>query len=1298
MTHYAPWVVAALVLASGVFLIAPAPSAVASIPRPSLLGPAVSPAAFPAPTVGRITVAPSFVPPAGSHVLGAADPGASTTVAVGLSVRDPQGLGAVLAAEYTPGTPLYHGFLSPTSLASRFGPSADTVHAAEQYFAGFGLSVTSEPNGLLLLVHGPRAAVASAFGTTFDEYEDASGNLLISHPTPATLPAGIPWAGALGFGNVTPIVPASREGSTERPVAGPAAGCANGPGGLSPCQIQTAYGFSSLIANGTNGLGERIGIVDAYSGDEPQTQLAADFATFTGEFSLPGGGVQYLYPVPTPQNLNLTSVNPDWGLEEALDLEWARAAAPGASLSMTFSPDATVGLYTAIDSLVATASVNVLSLSWGEPDVGVFNSFSTPCSSGCNATTDGSYALLGPVLEFAAAEGISVFAASGDCGAADGTGGQSTNFPASDPYVTGVGGTVLSVGPNGNYTAETGWSGNATGSVAPGCVNQGGSGGGFAPTSRPWWQVGAGLPSVPSERGVPDVALDAGASVSTVVGGRSTGVVGTSVATPIWAGLAAVADQHAGAALGFLDPALYRIAQGANYSRDFHDILSGNNGYSAGPGWDPVTGLGSPVAASLVGDLAAVPISTAGAPSVYLHATPRFGAVPLTVSFEVTAAGGSGSYPLEGVYFGEGNASLANGVVSHQFSKPGVYSAVGWVVDSHGNTSASLPVAIVAGGGAALSVGLTVSNPVPPVGTSVTFTASATGGTPPYTYGFTFGDGTALANATSAAVSHAYEAAGGFCAEVVVADSAATPDGGASGRVAVSVGGAPAPDCGNASTPLSLTPVATGRVRDAPAEFPHLFQVSGGATPPPGLVDSVQYESNDSYLAACECALIRNPGSYTIEAWANDTVNGEATAVTNVTVAPGLQGAFAVSRSSGPAPLYDVFFASTRGGYEADANRTVWTFGNGDGAVGHTVNTTYDQPGEYLAVGHVEDAGHGNASEAFLIDVLPPVPVPVTGIVGSISPAIDVLSASTVEFTASIVGATGGIPLTVGWNLGLGNSAFGPGANQSYFGPFPSPLPNTLSGSISALLPNTVSVDEVPFSLPTFFAEEAGGFMPRASALGLSSHVSPTFGFTPLTVAAVATVLGPVPASTSWDFGDGVILSSNPVLHVYYGAGDYTVQAIAQDAFYDRVVDSYQLVANGPLQIFGGPSPSGGVPPVTVTFSALGIGGTGPPYTYHWTLENGTTATGTTVTATYRSLGEYWATVNVSDSSGTTVNRTFTVDIHPPTALTGPEILSIAGGIGAAIVVVDRGGWLRRRPGRPSLSQRRQAEAVQRVV
>ena len=1294
--RWTPWVVALLVLVPVVPGAGSSATASGASPSGGVSSPSAVPSGAGAVPSSRLTVAPSYAPPPDVTRLGALPAGTPMDVAVGFAPTDPAGLEALVNAEYAPGSPTFGHYLPASVLAERYGPSPATVADARAYFAGFGLSVTGSPNDLLLLVRGPGARIGEAFGTTFDLYRGPSGRTFVSHPTPATLPTGLSVSGAFGLGNATPVVPAARGTSGPVPVAGPAAACLPGPSGFSPCQVQDAYGFASLVGNGTNGTGEQVGIVDAYSGSEPEPQLSADFSTFAQEFGLPSGGLRFLYPVPTSQNLNLSTVNPGWGLEEALDIEWARAAAPGATIDLTFSPNSGAGLYAAIDALVVSDSVNVLSLSWGEPDTGVYNAFSTPCSLACNASTDGTYALLDPVLEFAAAEGISVFAASGDCGSADGTGGQATNYPASDPFVTGVGGTVLSATTNGAYLSETGWSGNASGSTAPGCVNQGGSGGGFAPFPRPWWQTG--LPSLPARRGVPDVSLDAGAPVSIVLGGGSTGVIGTSVATPIWAGIAALADQRAGHPLGFLDPGLYRAAAGPNASVDFHDIVSGNNGYAAGPGWDPVTGIGTPNVGALLKDLAATPTTTVGGPAAFLYASPRFGPVPLTVSFAIAASGGTGTYPLENVYFGDGNASPARGVVTHTFTAPGVYSAVGWVIDSSGNTSASPPIAIVVGGGTNLSVRLTVSNPRPAVGGAVTLAALASGGTAPYRYSFSFGDGTYSSNLTAATVTHAYGAAGGYCAEVVVVDAAVPPDGAASPREAVSVGGAAGPNCGNASTPLTLAPSAPGAVRDAPADFPDLFSATGGATGVPAIPTQFAFASNDSYTAACECAIFRGPGNYSVRGWANDTVDEEATAVTNVSVAPSLDGAFALSHSSGTAPLTVEFFAASRGGDRANANRTVWQFGDGFAAVGHTVNHTYDLPGEYLAVGSLSDAGHGNTSEAFLIDVLAPGGVRGTGIVGTITPAVNVSSGATVRFTASLITPSGGIPLGIEWNLGDGRSAFGPGANQTYFGPFPAPGADTLSGSISAVLPNTVPVATVPFALSPFFAVEAAGFVPRVSAILLTSAVAPTFGLTPFVVTGSSLTSGPGGASTQWFFGDGSNAAGGGVAHTYYAAGDYTVRAVAHDPYSDAAVDSTALVANGPLQIFGGPSPPGGVPPIAVTFSALGVGGTGPPYTYRWTFEGGTVVNGTTATLQYDALGVYWASVNVSDNSGTSVVRNWTVDIHPPVALDGSIILGLAAGVGAAITVVEWGGWLRRRPGRPTLSQRRAAEAVRRVV
>ncbi|MGD0589160.1 MAG: PKD domain-containing protein, partial [Thermoplasmata archaeon] len=516
--------------------------------------------------------------------------------------------------------------------------------------------------------------------------------------------------------------------------------------------------------------------------------------------------------------------------------------------------------------------------------VGVFNAYNASCSAECNASTDGSYGIFSPLLAFAAAEGISVVAASGDCGASDGTSGLSTNFPASDPDVTGVGGTVLTVDAVGDYLSETAWGGNSSGAVSPGCQNQGGTGGGYSPFPRPWWQ--AGMVRGSTHRGVPDVALDAATPALVVAGGGTAAVGGTSLATPIWAGIASIADQYSGHRLGLLNPSLYAIAAGTNYTHDFHDIESGNNGYPAVPGWDPVTGLGTPRVASLIVNLVGtIPVASSNLTS-FVYATPRFGHAPLTVTFHLNITGGTGTFPLEGVSFGDGNASFApEGAVTYTFAFPGVYSAQAYVADSSANYSVSPPVAIVVGGGTGLTVVLHASAENPAVGAPVLFSATVGGGVAPYEYNFSFGDGTFLDGSLASTASHVFGAVGSFCASVVVADSASPMNGGASQRVAVGVGGAGVPDCRNDTVPLTMTATPDIGVRDAPADFPDLFNVSGGSGAAGTLPPSVQYSTSDPYLAACGCAIFRSSGSYTVTGYGNDSENEETNATTSVTVA-----------------------------------------------------------------------------------------------------------------------------------------------------------------------------------------------------------------------------------------------------------------------------------------------------------------------------------------------------------------------------------------------------------------------------
>ncbi len=769
---------------------------------------------------GSVEVAPAYTPTDDVVEQRAMAPTTPLEVLVGLSPTDPTGFEAYAQAVYVDGSPLYHQFLTTAEFVQRFGPSAASVAAAQQYFVGYGLRASVSSDRLLLAVDGTAAQVGAAFHTSFTEYTTATGRIFFDHPTAAYLPALASWSGVLGLGNSTPIDPDVSSASSA--AAGSDVGsCSGGSAGLVPCQVWGAYDMAGLIDGGTNGTGATIGIVDTYDGAQSQDELADDLASFDTEYDLPTPDVHWVYAIPTTENLNSTSTG--WGLEESLDLEWSHAAAPGASIDFAFSPDSGPGLYASVDWLVDHQAVNVISLSWGEPDVGIFNAYSGPCPNACNASTDGSYDLLDPVLELAAAEGISVFAASGDCGSADGTSGVSTNFPASDPYVTGVGGTTLDVSANGTYVSEVAWSGNSTGAVSPGCHNQGGSGGGWSPGARPWWQSGEGLTGEPALRGVPDVSLDAGTPVSIVYSDGNSEVLGTSVSTPVWAGIAALADQYAGQSLGFLDPQLYQILAGSDYTSAFHEITSGSNGYSAGPGWNPVTGIGTPRVGELVTLLArqAFPESDL---TTRLVAQPGYGSAPLDVAFSVSVTGGSGSYPLEGVAFGDGNASSAvDGNVSHVYPRPGVYAAAAYSADSSGNTSLSPAIAIVVGGGTSLNVTISASDTAPSLDSAVTLTAAVSGGVAPYSYYFQFGDGSTANWSSADSVAHTYDATGSFCAEVLVQDSADPVDGGTSEPVEVDVGGAAPTSCAVTVpiAPLAVTggPSATSGTAPLAVDF-----------------------------------------------------------------------------------------------------------------------------------------------------------------------------------------------------------------------------------------------------------------------------------------------------------------------------------------------------------------------------------------------------------------------------------------------------------------------------------------------
>lgn len=195
--------------------------------------------------------------------------------------------------------------------------------------------------------------------------------------------------------------------------------------------------------------------------------------------------------------------------------------------------------------------------------------------------------------------GVTVLVACGDNGASDGTSGgtPTVDFPAASPYVVACGGTTLTLSGT-SIQSEKVWNDLSQ--------NEGATGGGVSEVfALPSFQQSVNVPKAPNGfagRGVPDVAGDADpvTGYSVIVDGQQEVIGGTSAVAPLWAGLFALINQSLGANVGYVNPLLYS----ANEEASFHDITSGNNGgYSAGPGWDACTGLGSPNGAALLAAL-----------------------------------------------------------------------------------------------------------------------------------------------------------------------------------------------------------------------------------------------------------------------------------------------------------------------------------------------------------------------------------------------------------------------------------------------------------------------------------------------------------------------------------------------------------------------------------------------------------------------------------------------------------------------------------------------------------------------
>jgi subtilase family serine protease len=395
-----------------------------------------------------------------------------------------------------------------------------------------------------------------------------------------------------------------------------------------PAQIQQAYNLPAVYASGMTGKGATIVIVDSFG----SPTIKNDLGVFDRTFGLPAPPsfrvIQPAGQVPAYDQANSDMVG--WAGETTLDVEYAHTIAPGASILLVETPvSETEGVHGFPQ--IVTAEEYVLKHHLGEV---ISQSFSATEQTFPNAAAV--QALRG-VYQLAARDHVTVLAASGDYGAADVKLDQITyylnpvtSWPDSDPLVTGVGGTQLHFSAQGKPTAPTVWNdtynqaANDQFGVSAGPNPLAGGGGKSVLFGRPSYQNGV-RNVVGDHRGVPDISMSAACngSVDTygTFGGAPAGwspACGTSEATPLFAGIVALADQVAGHSLGPINPALYQLA--AEGAPGIVDVTSGNNtvsfsqgghehtvrGFTATPGYDLASGLGTVNAAYFVRELALV--------------------------------------------------------------------------------------------------------------------------------------------------------------------------------------------------------------------------------------------------------------------------------------------------------------------------------------------------------------------------------------------------------------------------------------------------------------------------------------------------------------------------------------------------------------------------------------------------------------------------------------------------------------------------------------------------------------------
>ncbi|MFD7642831.1 protease pro-enzyme activation domain-containing protein [Kitasatospora sp. NPDC059795] len=555
--------------------------------------------AAPTPNASSRVALPQTVTPAvaRSHKQGDVPADRKISVAVSLKLRNTAELDRFLAAVGTPGTAEFGHYLTPEQFNERFGPTQADVDQVRAFLAAQGLKVDSvSANRQVVNASGSASKVAAAFGTHESTYSDPQqGNrTFFANDAAATLPASLAGVveGVSGLNDHTVRTTRIAKPDAATPHATPS--------GFGPAGYDGAYRLDQLGADGT-GSTVALWEFDGYK--------SSNLTTYDSQFGLSGPAVSTV----SVDGANYDSKPGDGQGEVELDSEIVRGVAPKATQLVYEAPNSDQGEIDMAAKIVSDNRVQVISISWGscEPD-----------------TTASSMTAVNNSFKQAAAQGISIFSASGDDGSRDctrstsGSSVKAVDFPASSPYNTGVGGTNLKVSGTA-YSSESAWS-TAGGGVS-------------TQFAKPTWQTGTNVTG--TMRTVPDIASNADPNSGFAIYTQGTSSAGwqvyggTSAAAPLWSGFAALYNQKAKAAskptLGEVNPKLYTVANSSSYGTALHDVTSGSNqDFAAKTGYDQVTGWGTPIADglanALLGTGGTTPPPTGGCTAAQLLGNPGF--------------------------------------------------------------------------------------------------------------------------------------------------------------------------------------------------------------------------------------------------------------------------------------------------------------------------------------------------------------------------------------------------------------------------------------------------------------------------------------------------------------------------------------------------------------------------------------------------------------------------------------------------------------------------------------------------